>query len=52
MFTKDELIRKAKEVKQKEKEYNQIVNEKPNIQSDNIEDVVDWFKQILIALKK
>lgn len=52
MFTKDELILKAKEIKQKEKEYNQIVNQKPNVKTDSLEDVVDWFKELLTVLKK
>jgi len=52
VFTKDEIIRKSKELKQKEQEYNRIVVQRPNVQSDNLEDIVDWFKQILLVLKK
>jgi hypothetical protein len=52
MFTKHEIIDKANEVKLKEKEYNNVINQKPNVKSDNIEDIVDWFKQILLVLKK
>lgn len=52
IFTKDQIIHKAKEVKQKEKEYNHIVSQVPTVKPNNLEDVVDWFKQILLVLKK
>lgn len=52
LFSKDELLQKAKELKKQESEYNKIVQQKPNVKRDGIEPIVDWIKDLLLVMKK
>lgn len=52
LFTKDQILQKRKELKEKEKQYNQIVNNKPNAKVDDLVSLIDWVKDILIVMKK
>lgn len=52
LFTKDQILQKRKELKEKEKQYNQIVNNKPNPKVDDLVSLIDWVEDILIVMKK
>jgi hypothetical protein len=52
LFTKDQILQKRKELKEKEKQYNQVVDNKPNPKVDDLASIIDWVKDILIVMKK
>lgn len=52
LYTKDEVLKITKQIKQQQAKYNKVIQKKPNVKSDGIDGVVDWLKDILVTFKK